>query len=821
MSHPRVFVSYSWDDEQHRDRVLALTQQLRADGIDAWVDQFTPFAPQGWNAWMLDEIERASFVLCVITENYFERFRRRVNGGVGRGVKWEGSIISAAIFEDGTNEKFIPIFFDKADAEHTPFPLSVHIDLSLVQPDGYEFLFRLLTDQPTVTPVPLGPQRSMSSALPKPTVYRHRRDRGNLPRILYFFGRDDQLHIIERALDPTARTWIVLIDGPGGIGKTTLAIRAAELANESDYPRIVFASVKESELEEGVPRRNREFLVSGYVGILNTIARELGNKEFPKLDEKDRAAALHSLLRELPSLLVLDNLESLSEDDRLRLLEFLKNLPQGTKAIVTSRRRTDIQAEIIRLNQMPWPAANALLSELAGNSPLLAKASESDWKALYTNTGGNPLILRWVVGQLGRGQCRTIKCALDLLKNSPAGEKALEFIFGDLLGTFTDDEIKVLVALTYFTEPVAVEHIAEFAGLSTLGAQPVLESLADRALVVGDVELRHFALTPLVAEFLRRARPELVNESGLRLGNHVYALAVENQNRGSQGLDALEESWSIIEAALPILIADDNGRLQTVCKALDKFLSATARLDEWLILSKNAEEKALAAADFVSAGWRAYRVGWVHMLRGRGEEVVATANRAALHWQQVTLGVRERAFAIHLRGLGHKIRKEYSAAIAALSEALDLYRADSPENKSVVSALNEIGEVKRLTKDYVGAELDCREALRMASKIDCVEGIAGSTGNLAKLALDREQWKNAEELALKAWGLAAKSDRQDFMAEANLCVAKAYMRQDRFNEALPFARQAVQLCARLYSPDLAEAERALTECEHGSTRTTR
>ncbi|MCP4656050.1 MAG: hypothetical protein GY856_11605, partial [bacterium] len=32
---PRVFLSYSHDSDEHRDRVLALADRLRADGIDA------------------------------------------------------------------------------------------------------------------------------------------------------------------------------------------------------------------------------------------------------------------------------------------------------------------------------------------------------------------------------------------------------------------------------------------------------------------------------------------------------------------------------------------------------------------------------------------------------------------------------------------------------------------------------------------------------------------------------------------------------------------------------------------------------------------
>ena len=45
-----------------------------------------------------------------------------------------------------------------------------------------------------------------------------------------------------------ARTWGVLIDGPGGIGKTALAVRAAYLAPTTHYPYKIFLSAKVREL---------------------------------------------------------------------------------------------------------------------------------------------------------------------------------------------------------------------------------------------------------------------------------------------------------------------------------------------------------------------------------------------------------------------------------------------------------------------------------------------------------------------------------------------------------------------------------------------
>jgi hypothetical protein len=66
----------------------------------------------------------------------------------------------------------------------------------------------------------------------------------NLPRLQPFFGREAELAKVAEALDPDNRTWGALIDGPGGMGKTSLAVRAAYDCRPRQFDRIVFVSIK-------------------------------------------------------------------------------------------------------------------------------------------------------------------------------------------------------------------------------------------------------------------------------------------------------------------------------------------------------------------------------------------------------------------------------------------------------------------------------------------------------------------------------------------------------------------------------------------------
>ena len=633
----------------------------------------------------------------------------------------------------------------------------------------------------------------------------------NLPRLQSFFGRKAELQRIADALAPDARAWGALIDGPGGIGKTALAIRAAELVPAGRFQRIIFLSSKEHELTADGQRALGYFVLPSYLEMLNAIARELGQPELAKAPEAERSEVVLRALREMEVLLVLDNLETLPETDRDKLFTFLNRLPRGCSAIVTSRRRSDASASILRLDRLDWPAAQSLLADLAQHNDRLSPTTEPERRALYEETGGNPLLMRWVAGQLGLGRCKTIAAALDFLRSAPAENNPLEFVFGDLLDSFTANETQVLAALTHFTQLMPAKFIAELASLNEAAAQGALSDLANRALVLPDAEERHFALVPLVADFLRNQKPEVVAETGNRLEQRAYALIVENGYQKYDRFPVLEADWPTLAAAIPLFLAGPNPRLQTVCDALTFFLEFTGRWDEWLFLNQQAEAVAIAAGDLNNAGWRAYQVGYIHRLRQQADAVLDCANRAATHWQ--TAGARERAAAIRLRGVGHRLKQDYPAAISAYREALDLDRSLSAQSVDVAIGLNDLAGVEQLSGDLVAAERDYREALRVARTIDFAEGVAAYTGNLASLALVRKDWPGAETLAREALPLSEKVGRQELIASHCRHIAQALVRQSQAAEALPYARRAVTIYTQLGSPELANAQATLRECE--------
>ena len=125
MANPVLFISYSHDSDEHRKRVLQFFERLRKDGFETLLDRYVNGAPsQGWPRWMLDQLDAATFVLVVCTETYYRRFRGHEVAGLGKGVDWEGTLITQEIYDAGSNTlKFVPILFEESDKAFIPQPL--------------------------------------------------------------------------------------------------------------------------------------------------------------------------------------------------------------------------------------------------------------------------------------------------------------------------------------------------------------------------------------------------------------------------------------------------------------------------------------------------------------------------------------------------------------------------------------------------------------------------------------------------------------------------------------------------------------------------
>ncbi len=636
-----------------------------------------------------------------------------------------------------------------------------------------------------------------------------------------FFGRKEELEKVAKYLRPENRSWGVVLDGPGGVGKTALALEAAHRAPVEHFPLKLWFTAKVSELLPEGERKLEAARVESFYALLSEIGRALSRDDIPKAVPEMQPQLVRHALADYRALLVLDNLESFNKREQARTFELLETLPPGCRAIVTSRYSAYAStAAHLRLDRLEHEAADLLLIELGRRWKPVANLSKIDRDRLYAETGGNPLLLTWVAGQLGRitGRCRTVSEAVSRLQEAHRREKQdvkndpLDFAFRDLAETFSAEEAAVLSALVYFDRPAPVDWLIPLTRLSPTAVDTALDGLRDRALLIEDEQARTWLLPPMAARFLRRTCPRTVEISGQRLAEQVHQLATMNGYRQFSRFPMLEESWPKIAAALPVLISGDNRRLQETCDALYRFLDSSGRWDIRLALSEAAETSAERAEDFMNAGRRAYDIGYGHYLRGQSAEVLTCANRAARHWGKTPdAGAHEHALAIFLRGQGCRLGRDYPGAIIALQEALDLWRGIKSDSFPVASCFNALAEVLRESNRLEEAENYYRNALAIASHLPEPESVATYTGNIAELALDRGEWSEAERLAREALRLAEDVGRKELIADDCWRLAKALVRQGHSEEGRPFAERAVACLTELRSPGLAEAKVVLAE----------
>lgn len=238
MNTPTVFISYSHDSPEHGERVLALSERLRDDGITTHLDQYMNGTPSnGWPRWMMDRIDEADSVIVVCTEIYYSRFRGHEEPGNGKGADWEGAVITQEIYDARSDTlKFVPIFFTPTDEAFIPEPLRSLTHYLLNSDENYNELYDFLLGQAGVEPRPIGTlrikerRRGVPLTFNEPTILSDASPRISPLRLSVtgknFVGREQELAMLDRAWNSSGNQKINIVSliGQGGEGKSAIAL---------------------------------------------------------------------------------------------------------------------------------------------------------------------------------------------------------------------------------------------------------------------------------------------------------------------------------------------------------------------------------------------------------------------------------------------------------------------------------------------------------------------------------------------------------------------------------------------------------------------
>lgn len=155
MASPKVFASYSHDSPEHKKWVLHLCAQLRKNGVDVSLDQWDLGPGEDLTRFIESGVRDADKVIVICTPDYVEKANTRQ-----RGVGYEGSMITAELYQNLETTKFIPIIRQSSGNKKTPDFLGtrVYIDFTDNRQFDVNFdeLLRKIHQAPRVRKPPLG-----------------------------------------------------------------------------------------------------------------------------------------------------------------------------------------------------------------------------------------------------------------------------------------------------------------------------------------------------------------------------------------------------------------------------------------------------------------------------------------------------------------------------------------------------------------------------------------------------------------------------------------------------------------------------------------
>ncbi|MBE7549607.1 MAG: helix-turn-helix domain-containing protein [Anaerolineales bacterium] len=320
---------------------------------------------------------------------------------------------------------------------------------------------------------------------------------------LFGIGRErQQLRLV---LEQASAPWLVAIDGIGGIGKSSLAAALVrELASTDRFHRIAWTSAKQEEFfsRSGLEALQRPALDA--VTLTDSLLEQLGEPLLLTRSPAEKQAGLFALLKKLPYLVVIDNLETVI--DYQTLLPALRQWANPTKFLLTSRHTLHAYDDIycFSLKELSQSDALALLSyeaEIRG-ATALASATPAQLASIYEVVGGNPLALKLVVGQT---RVLPLTQVLDNLREARSKkiEDLYTYIYWQAWHALDEAGRQTLLVMP-LAQGGTLTHIAALTDLHGTDLTQALEELVTLSLleVSADLEQPRYRIHRLTETFL-------------------------------------------------------------------------------------------------------------------------------------------------------------------------------------------------------------------------------------------------------------------------------------------------------------------------------
>jgi predicted ATPase/DNA-binding SARP family transcriptional activator len=558
---------------------------------------------------------------------------------------------------------------------------------------------------------------------------------------------------------------LVTLTGPGGTGKTRLALAAAEALAPELRDGTVFAdlsAVVDPEL------------------VLPTIGRALELSE----SGEDLDAAVLEHLRDLSLLLVLDNLEQLGADTQ-PVSALLAAAPR-VRVLATSRAPLRLSGEHeYPVPPLPVPVASGRFEELVANDAVRlfaarAQAVEPTFALTDSNVGsvasvctrldGLPLAIELAAA---RSKVlppalleRRLERALDLLvegaRDLPLRQRTLRATLDWSYELLPGPERALLARLAVFAGGWTLDDAEAVLGADAASG---LESLVDSSLVRrgGSPEEPRFGLLETIREYaLERLRTEGEEDAYRRLhGLHFVELA--------------ERAWDAIRSG--------GGGEESAYALLDLEQENLRSAGAWAAEAGEVEiEVRLAVAQ-----------RWFWLVRGRlgeGHRAFARAAEAA--------GGDPALHAAALAGMAtFSVRLgAFEEARALFEQALALYR-ELDDLDEVSRCIAELGGVAVAERDLDRAAQLYTESISIFEQTGNTIRLAVALANLAAIAAEAGDPASAAEHGRRAIALQRENGDADGLGVSLANLARVHLGRGEVADARVTLAESMEIARRL------------------------
>lgn len=636
------------------------------------------------------------------------------------------------------------------------------------------------------------PPQALTRAPFPPHIIQH-----NLPHRGDFVGREKEKLLVHAAL--RSRSFIITIDGIGGIGKTSLALEVLHeclAANQNHQPNsdaiqrfdaFIWASAKDHELKLN--------------DVLDTIAWTLDYPSLTQLVIEEKRKEVIKRLQEKPCLLIVDNFETIT-DEAIR--DFVLNLPEPGKCLITSRTQSLRQARAISLRGMAQGEALLLIQNEGHRLDLNIAAlveNERLFLRLYESTGGAPLAIRWAVGQIKqRGQ--SLEGVLNSLHE--ARGDIFEFMFKRAWSLLSPAAIRILMIMPIFASSASKAAIEAASDIHKWELDEGLGQLVELWLVEAsdrlDESKRRYSLHPLTRAF---AHNRLTNDEAmehdarLRLAEffEAFAKAAGGDKWTWEKYDEIEEEEDNIFALIDWCFENDQGLAgMGLTKAVTFFLSVRGYFHEAKAFEHKAVEVARQMGKTDELAWLlVYGVGWIEICTGSFDKSEKLISEGMQIYEKTgsSEGIRT---ALHNLGLALRFKNDFEHARQCYERGLSLAKI-AKDQAAIASFQRGLSVLAASEGNLIEAKQGLESILTILREKDEM-ALGGTLANLADINRKLKCFDEALKFGREGLELSKKMKKRYTISWASFVLAQTEAETGNYESALMLAKEALEFLER-------------------------